>query len=180
MRRIAGLVSGRSLVLRLMLVVALGAGLSAMHVLAAVVGHQHTAGIISGHRGSDAVGAQMPMNGAAASVGIPSRTHETTQMAADTTAQMAGAISAQVRTQITAQVKTQVGDHNHHAMGECVLFLSAGIALVVVLLAWIAARALRPSYRLTQLWLSKVIATTPWRGPPPWHWPRISLCVIRV
>ncbi|PRY16579.1 DUF6153 family protein [Kineococcus rhizosphaerae] len=72
-------------------------------------------------------------------------------------------------------------DHEHHrSTGDCVLFLSAGVALLVVLLAWATAQALRPSYRLTDPWLDQVIAATPWRGPPPWHWPRVSLCVIRV
>lgn len=72
-------------------------------------------------------------------------------------------------------------DHgHHHSMADCVLFLSAGVALLVVLVACAAARALRSSYWLQVPWPRALVLTTPWRGPPPWHWPRVSLCVIRV
>jgi hypothetical protein len=79
----------------------------------------------------------------------------------------------------TAHARAQAAEHDH-SMADCVLFLNAGIAVLVVLLAWAAARALRPSYRLADPWLKRATTSTPWRGPPPWHWPRICLCVIRV
>lgn len=175
----AGLVTGRSLVLRLLLVVALGAGLSAMHVLAAVLGHQHTSGPTS---------ARSPVHGSVTLATVGDHGHLSAQAgpaAGAPTAVQVGArvnaqVTAQVTDQVTAQVTDQVSDHEHHAIGECVLFLSAGIAVLVVLVAWAAAQALRPSYWLTEPWLQKLTASTPWRGPPPWHWPRISLCVIRV
>lgn len=71
-------------------------------------------------------------------------------------------------------------DHSHHSMADCVLFLNAGVVLLAALVTWAAARALRRFYGLPSLWAKSVMAITPWRGPPRWHWPRISLCVIRV
>lgn len=141
--------SSRSWVLRLLLVVILGAGLSAMHVLSGAVGQQHD------------------------------RAHQSAAAVGPATATMATG-HGQMLTGDTLVFTAQTSHHDHHAMADCVLFLSTGIAVLVVLLTWAAARALRPSCWLTEPWLGKVVATTPWRGPPPWHWPRISLCVIRV
>ncbi len=74
---------------------------------------------------------------------------------------------------------TRTNRAHHHAMGDCVLFLAAGIAVLVTLLAWATVRALRPGYWLLPAWWTQIATSTPWRGPPPWHWPRIHLCVIR-
>lgn len=72
------------------------------------------------------------------------------------------------------------GEHDHGSVSDCVLFLGAGIALLVLLVAAAAARALRPSYWMLTGWPQVLMACTPWRGPPVWHWPRIHLCVIRI
>jgi hypothetical protein len=102
-------------------------------------------------------------------------------VSASTTAMDHTPPGAALETPGTAPTTAQATDHeHHHGVADCVLFLSAGIAVLVILLAWAAARALRPSYRLTDPWLERTTTSTPWRGPPPWHWPRISLCVIRV
>ncbi|WP_369068306.1 hypothetical protein [Kineococcus terrestris] len=164
MRRTAGPVTGWSLLPRLLLVVALGAGLSAMHVLAAAVGPQRTSGHASsrtagdapGHVGSAPPHGLAPVSGAVASTGGSTEPHE------------------------AARAGARLGEHDHHPTGECVLFLSAGVALVLVLLARSTAQALRASYRLAGAWPRQRTATTPWRGPPPWRWPRVALCVIRV
>ncbi|MGI4895800.1 MAG: hypothetical protein ACRYF3_11880 [Janthinobacterium lividum] len=81
----------------------------------------------------------------------------------------------------TSIAHAQTSLHDHHvAKGDCVLFLSAGIALLLVLVAWAAARALRCSPWLSRPWFATLEVITPWRGPPAWHWPRVSLGVIRV
>ncbi|WP_432536339.1 hypothetical protein [Kineococcus arenarius] len=142
---------------RVLLVGAVALGLCAMHVFAAAVSQHHAA-----------------VHAAASS---PVTAVDHAPPGAPATSADASAASAQT----TAQVTTRAVDHeHHHSMADCVLFLSAGTALLVVLVAWAAAQALRPSYRLADPWLEKVTAGTPWRGPPPWRWPRISLCVIRV
>ncbi|WP_432562091.1 hypothetical protein [Kineococcus sp. SYSU DK003] len=145
---------------RLLLVVAVTLGLCAMHVFAAAVDQHHAA------------------VHAAASSPATAMTHASPDAPTKpATSADASAPSAQV----AAQVTTQAAGHDHHgSMADCALFLSAGIALLVVFLAWAVARALRPSYWLADPWPKKVIAGTPWRGPPPWRWPRTSLCVIRV
>ncbi|MEW1960628.1 hypothetical protein [Kineococcus sp. NPDC059986] len=149
-----------SVLSRLLLVVAVTLGLSAMHVLAAAVSAGHEAV----HDAGTAMSGPMPVSDHVAPVVPPH-----------------GMGAAHSPTQAGTHVQAPGTDHeHHHPMGDCVPFLSAGIALLLVLFAWAAARALRPSYRLSAPWLGMVIATTPWRGPPPWHWPRINLCVIRV
>lgn len=152
MRWTAGLLNGRSVMLRLLLVVALAVGLSAMHVLAGVVGQQH---------------AETHGNMSGPSMGGASAGHGHMLIAAPPAA--ASPASA-----------AQTGDHEHHSSVDCVLFLSAGVVLLGVLVAWAAARALRPSCWPVGSWLKAATAITPWRGPPPWRWPRIHLCVIRV
>lgn len=72
------------------------------------------------------------------------------------------------------------GEHDHGSVSDCTLFLGAGTALLVLLVAVAAARASRPSYWMLTGWPQVLMACTPWRGPPAWHWPRIHLCVIRV
>ena len=142
--------------LRLLLVVALAVGLSAMHVLAGAVGQQHAQTHVTSP-GTLSSSAMSGMSGGHGHTLAP---------------------PAPVAASPTSA--TQTSDHEHHSAVDCVLFLSAGVALLVVLIAWAAARALRPSYRPADPWLKKATTSTPWRGPPPWHWPRISLCVIRV
>ncbi|GAA0306067.1 DUF6153 family protein [Kineococcus aurantiacus] len=138
---------------RVLLVVALVLGLCAMHVLAAAVSRHHATVHATAHATTvHGTGGHAPAGDHARPATAPGT-------------------PAAVRT---------TDQHDHHATTDCVLFLSAGTALLVVLLAWAAARALRPSYRLLDPWPGRVTATTPWRGPPPWHWPRIRLCVIRV
>jgi len=138
--------------LRLLLVVALAVGLSAMHVLAGVVGQQHAE-----THGTSPASAMSGMSGG----------HGHT---------LAGPAPAAA----SPTAATQASDHEHHSAVDCVLFLSAGVALLGILVAWAAARALRPDGWPTGSWLKTATAITPWRGPPPWHWPRIRLCVIRV
>jgi hypothetical protein len=138
---------------RVVLVVAVVLGVCAMHVLAAVVGQHHTG-----------------VHGARVSMTAMDHTPPDTALETSTTSALG-----------TAHITARATDHeHHHSMADCVLFLSAGIAVLVLLIAWAAARALRPSYRLVDPWLERATTSTPWRGPPPWHWPRISLCVIRV
>ncbi|WP_432492507.1 DUF6153 family protein [Kineococcus gypseus] len=80
-----------------------------------------------------------------------------------------------------AETRADVGEHrDHHDALDCVLALGAGVAALVVLVALAARRALRRSYRPAPAWPRSAVAVTPWRGPPPWRWPRTSLCVIRV
>lgn len=141
-----------SVLVRVAVVVAVVLGLCAMHVLAATG---------SSHR-------------MRAEVAVSS--HSTVGGAGQPTAPMASGHGSPANTRTAAAV----GALEHHdSMTDCVLFLSAGIALLV-LIAWVAAKALRPAYWPGDVWLQKAIASTPWRGPPPWHWPRIYLCVIRV
>jgi hypothetical protein len=156
MRRTAGLLIGRSVVLRLLLVAALAVGLSAMHVLAGVVGQQHAEahGTLSGTMSGPSVSGVSGGHG---------------HMLVGPAPAAASPTSA-----------AQASDHEHHSAVDCVLFLSAGVALLGILVAWAAARALRPASWPVGSWLKAATAITPWRGPPPWHWPRIHLCVIRV
>lgn len=137
---------------RVLVVVAVALGLCAMHVLAAAVGSAPV-------RAEVAVSSHSPV----ADVGHSSASMAVAE-ASSASAQTAGPVS---------------GSEHHDSMTECVLFLGAGIALLV-LIAWAATKALRPSYWPGDSWLKKTVASTPWRGPPPWHWPRIALCVIRV
>jgi len=136
--------------MRVLLVAALAVGLCAMHVFAAAVSQHHA------------------------------MTHEATAeapavMAMDHHSPLAPATAA------TSSTTAAPSDHgHHHSMADCVLFLSAGVALLVALVACTTARALRSSYWLQTLWPRALVLVTPWRGPPPWHWPRVSLCVIRV
>jgi len=153
MRRTAELVLGRSMLVRLLLVVALAAGLSAMHVLAGVVGQQH---------------AEAHATSSAPAVGGMSGGHGH-MLVTSSSAAVASPTSS-----------TQASDHQHHSAVDCVLFLSAGVLLLGVLVAWAAVRALRPACWPTASWPKASTAITPWRGPPPWRWPRIRLCVIRV
>jgi hypothetical protein len=154
MRRTAGLLIGRSVLLRLLLVAALAVGLSAMHVLAGVVGQQH-----SEAHGTVSTSAMSGMAGGHGHTLAP----PTPTQASPTSAATA-----------------QASEHEHHSAIDCVLFLSAGVVLLGILVAWAAARALRPACWPTGSWLKAATAITPWRGPPPWRWPRIHLCVIRV
>jgi len=153
MRRTAGLLIGRSVLLRLLLVAALAVGLSAMHVLAGVVGQQH-----SEAHGTVSTSARSGMTGGHGHTLAPPASAATSPTAAT----------------------AQAGEHRHHSAIDCVLFLSAGVVLLGILVAWAAARALRPDGWPTGSWLKAATAITPWRGPPPWRWPRIRLCVIRV
>lgn len=155
---------------RVALVLALALGLCAMHVFAAAVSQQHA--VVHGSTGSSMAAMTHAHPGSPTTPGEAGATP--TRALGQTSDQTSGQTTGHVR------VQTAVDHEHHHAMGDCVLFLSAGIALVALLLVWVTARALRPSYWLLQSWLRKITATTPWRGPPPWHWPRISLCVIRV
>lgn len=142
---------------RVLVVVAVVAGLCAMHVLAAVVGSHPM-------RAEAAISSHSPV----ADVG-----HSSASMASAegsfASGQVAGPVSA----------SEHHASKHHDSMTECVLFLGAGIALLV-LIAWAATKALRPSCWPGDSWLKKTVASTPWRGPPPWRWPRIALCVIRV
>lgn len=142
--------------LRLLLVVALAVGLSAMHVLAGAVGQQHAQTHVTSP-GTLSSSAMSGMSGGHGHTLAP---------------------PAPVAASPTSA--TQTSDHEHHSAVDCVLFLSAGVALLGSLIAWAAARALRPAYWPTGSWLKAATAITPWRGPPSWHWPRIHLCVIRV
>jgi len=143
--------------LRLLLVAALAIGLSAMHVLAGGSGQQHAQA--RGHLSAPVV------------PGVPSA-HGAMAVGAST-------VDASP-TSVSPTSASQVSDHVHHPSVDCVLFLTAGVAMLGVLLAWAAARASRPSSWPADPWLTTVMASTPWRGPPPWRWPRIHLCVIRV
>ena len=137
---------------RVLLVVAVTLGLCAMHVFAAAVSQRHAAA------------------------------HDMTtahDMTVSAVAVDHGAATASVAAHGTAT--THVSDHgDHHAMSDCVLFLSAGVALLMILIAWGVARALRCTHWPVPAWRQALMAITPWRGPPPWHWPRIALCVIRL
>ncbi|NIZ91718.1 hypothetical protein [Kineococcus rubinsiae] len=157
MRWTAGLLIRRSMSLRLLLVAALAVGLSAMHVLAGGSGQQQAQA--RGHLNAPVVAGTPSAHGA---------------MAVD-----ASTVDAS-QTLVSPTWASQVSDHVHHPSVDCVLFLSAGVAMLGVLLAWVAARALRPSSWPADPWLATVMVSTPWRGPPPWRWPRIRLCVIRV
>lgn len=142
-----------SVLVRGLLVVAVILGLCAMHVLAAGVDQQHRA--------------------------VHDATATAVQHPRSAPAQAGGRDFVSVTA--TAQVMAHATEHDHHhAMGDCVLFLAAGIAVLVTLLAWATVRALRPGYWLLPAWWTQIATSTPWRGPPPWHWPRIHLCVIRV
>lgn len=141
--------------LRALLVVAVAVGLCGMHVFAATVGQHHavareTAPVVS------------PVGH-----GSAPWPH--------------GAAAPTTMTTMTTMTTPAAPDHDRHgAMGGCVLFLGASIALLVVLVACAAARALRPSYGVAPCWPRTSMLITPWRGPPAWRWPRFSLCVMRV
>lgn len=138
--------------MRALLVVAVVAGLCAMHVLATVGQHhavaRETAPVVSA---VDHASAPSPHSAAA----------PTTTTTAMTT-------------------PAAPGHDRHGAMGGCVLFLGAGAALLVILVACAGARALRAPYGVTPCWPRTAVLITPWRGPPAWRRPRFSLCVIRV
>jgi len=136
--------------MRALLVVAVAVGLCAMHVFAAAVSQHHAM--------------------------TPEATAEAPAVMA--VAQHSPLAPAAAATSTTTATPTDHG--HHHSMADCVLFLSAGVALLVVLVACAAGRALRSSYWLQAPWPQALVLITPWRGPPPWQWPRVSLCVIRV
>jgi len=138
---------------RVLLVVAVAVGLCAMHVFAAALSQHHST--------THEVMAQD------SAVAAPA-------MTMDHSSTTSPAVSA-------STAAPAASDHgHHHSTADCVLFLSAGMALLVVLVACAAARALRPSYWLQASWPRTSMLIAPRRGPPPWHWPRVSLCVIRV
>jgi hypothetical protein len=67
-----------------------------------------------------------------------------------------------------------------HGAGDCVLFPTAGLAIVVLLMECAAARALRCRRLIARRWMQVVTSIAARRGPPPRHRPRIALCVMRV
>jgi len=171
MRRTAGLLIGRSVLLRLLLVVAVAVGLSAMHVLAGAVGQQHA----ETHGTSSGTSSGSSMSGMTGGHG-----YQLVSPAPAAASPAAASPAAASPAAASATSTAQASDHGHHSAIDCVLFLSAGVALLGVLVAWAAARALRPAGWPVGSWLKAATAITPWRGPPSWHWPRIRLCVIRV
>jgi hypothetical protein len=186
MREVSGKAWSRGAALRALLVCAVILGLCAMHVFAALGQHHDPLrGALA--PGAPAVGAPT-VDGPA--MGDPSAEEPAAQESvmvllmhhgstsgsvASTAASTADAPAASTTSAVSAAMK-----HDHHPMLDCVLFLSAGIALLVVLVAYAAARALRASYWVFSCWPRAATASTPQRGPPPWRWPRVSLCVIRV
>ena len=128
---------------RVVLVVALGLGLCAMHILSAGVSQHHST--VHEAAGTSAGAMVMAHSPALAAPEMPAPEHD-----------------------------------QHHPMADCVLFFSAGVTLLVALVAWAARRALRGTPALGSSWSRTASVITPWRGPPEWRWPRISLCVIRV
>ncbi|WP_432503451.1 hypothetical protein [Kineococcus arenarius] len=166
----------RPVLLRVLLVVAVVVGLCSMHVLAAAVS-QHHAAVHETSRPTVVAAAADPAAGTAGGSGS-SAGHEAASAAPHQSSSRAGAPT--FAGAVHAGVQAVDDHHDHHGMLDCVLFLSAGIAMLLVLVAWAARCALRRSYWLLPAWRRALLTLTPWRGPPPWRWPRISLCVIRV
>ncbi|MCI2237805.1 hypothetical protein MN205_04790 [Kineococcus sp. TRM81007] len=166
----------RPVLLRVLLVVAVVVGLCSMHVLAAAVS-QHHAAVHETSRPTVVAAAADPAAGAAGG------SSSSAGHAAASAARHRSSSRAEVPTFAgAAQAGVQAADdhHDHHGVLDCVLFLSAGIAVLLVLVAWAAHCALRRSYRLLPAWRRALLTLTPWRGPPPMRWPRTCLCVIRV